>query len=172
MLARCAASISSKSIESTDQPPRVPRKYVLDTNCFVTAARDQQAAAAFEDFVARAAPGLWLSAVVAAELRAGARSARARRTLERQVLAPYVRRGRVLVPSAVSWDALGTTLGTLGEREGLDVRRAPRSFVFDVLVAHSCRETGAVLVSSNARDMRRIASVFAFEYVAPYPAPQ
>lgn len=147
-----------------------PRKYVLDTNCFVDAARSEPAAAAYEAFVSRAAPGLWLSAVVAAELRAGARTARARQTLERHVLDPYVRRGRVLTPSAASWDALGTTLGVLAGREGLDLRQVPRSFVFDVLVAHSCREAGAVLVSANARDMARIARVFAFEYGAPYPA--
>jgi len=144
---------------------------VLDTNCFVAAAREPGAAAALEAFVAWAAPGLWLSAVVAAELRAGARSARARQALERQVLAAYVRRGRVLAPSAAAWDALGTTLATLGAREGLDVGRAPRSFAFDILLAYSCREAGAVLVSANARDMQRIASVFAFDYVAPFPVP-
>jgi predicted nucleic acid-binding protein len=146
-----------------------PRKYVLDTNCFVDAASSDAAAAAYEAFVARAAPGLWLSAVVVAELRAGARAAGARRTLEREVFGPYVRRGRVLTPSAASWDALGTTLATLGAREGLDLRQVPRSFVFDVLIAHSCREAGAVLVSRNARDLARIARVFSFEYVAPYP---
>ena len=146
-----------------------PRKYVLDTNCFVDAARSEPAAAAYEAFAARAAPGLWLSAVVAAELRAGARTARARQTLEREVLASYTRRGRVLAPSAASWDALGTALADLGAREGLDLGQVPRSFVFDVLIAHTCREAGAVLVSANARDMARIARVFAFEHVAPYP---
>ncbi|HEX8209129.1 MAG TPA: PIN domain-containing protein [Longimicrobium sp.] len=145
------------------------RKYVLDTNCFVDAARSEPAAAAYEAFVARAAPGLWLSAVVAAELRAGARTARARRVLERQVLGPYLRRGRVLTPSAASWEALGTVLATLGTREGLDLKQVPRSFVFDVLIAHSCREAGAVLVSANVRDMERIRRVFTFEHVAPYP---
>jgi predicted nucleic acid-binding protein len=145
------------------------RKYVLDTNCFVDAAASDAAAAAYEAFVARAAPGLWLSAVVAAELRAGVRTARARQTLERQVLGPYVRRGRVLTPSAASWEALGTTLATLGGRDGLDLRQVPRSFVFDVLIAHTCREAGAVLVSANARDMARIARVFSFDHVAPYP---
>lgn len=150
----------------------MPRSYVLDTNCFVDAARRPELAAGYEAFVARAAPGLWLSAVVAAKLRAGARSARARETLERQVLAPYVRRKRVLAPSVASWEALGTTLALLGEREGLDLHQVPRSFVFDVLIAHTCREAGAVLVSANARDMARIARVFAFEYVAPYPVPQ
>ncbi|HEY0152936.1 MAG TPA: PIN domain-containing protein [Longimicrobium sp.] len=145
------------------------RKYVLDTNCFVDAARSEPAAAAYEAFVARAAPGLWLSAVVAAELRAGARTARARRVLERQVLGPYLRRGRVLTPSAAGWEALGTVLATLATREGLDLKQVPRSFVFDVLIAHSCREAGAVLISANVRDMERIRRVFAFDHVEPYP---
>lgn len=142
---------------------------MLDTNCFVDAARSEPAAAAYEAFVARAAPGLWLSAVVAAELRAGARTARARRVLERQVLGPYLRRGRVLTPSAASWEALGTVLAALGTREGLDLKQVPRSFVFDVLIAHSCREAGAVLVSANVRDMERIRRVFTFDHLAPYP---
>lgn len=146
------------------------RKYVLDTNCFVDAARSPDAAANYEAFVARAAPKLWLSAVVAAELRAGVRSARGRQSLERQVLDTYGRRRRVLAPSAASWEALGATLADLRERDGLDLRRVPRSFVFDVLIAHSCREAGAVLISANARDMQRIGRVFDFEYVAPYPA--
>jgi predicted nucleic acid-binding protein len=145
------------------------RRYVLDTNCFIDAASSEAPAAAYEAFVARAAPGLWLSAVVAAELRAGARTTRARQTLERHVLGPYVRRGRVLTPSAASWEALGTTLATLASREGLDLRQVPRSFVFDVLIAHSCREAGAVLVSANTSDMARIARVFEFDHVAPYP---
>lgn len=83
-----------------------------------------------------------------------------------------MRRGRVLAPSAASWDALATTLATLAEREGLEPRQVPRSFVFDVLVAHACREAGAVLVSANRRDMERVARVFAFEFAAPYPAPR
>lgn len=150
----------------------MPRKYVLDTNCFVDAARDAVAAVAFEAFCARAAPGLFLSAVVAAELRAGARTTRARQVLERQVLGPYVRRGRVLTPTAAAWEALGTALSTLTEREGLDLRQMPRSFLFDILIAYSCRETGAVLISGNQRDMARIARVFPFEFTAPYPVPR
>ncbi len=148
----------------------MPRKYVLDTNCFIDAARDPATAPIFEEFCARAAPSLFLSAVVAAELRATARSEHARRILERQVLGPYVRRGRVLIPSATGWEMLETTLAALGDREGLDLRQTRRSFLFDILIAHSCREAGAVLVSGNRRDLERIARVFAFEYVAPYPA--
>jgi predicted nucleic acid-binding protein len=143
------------------------RTYVLDTNCFIDASRDLDAEANLEAFAAREAPRLYLSTVVAAELRAGA--GRGRATLERVVLEPYVRRGRVLVPSVHAWDALGNTLATLTEREGLVLAQVPRGFVLDVFIAHSCREVGAVLVSSNTRDLERISRVFTFEFVAPYP---
>lgn len=148
-------------------PASASRKYVLDTNCFIDASRDATARAAFDAFCARAAPGLYLSAVVAAELRAGA--GRGRATLERVVLTPYVRRGRVIAPSAKAWEALGDTLAALVHRDGLVLAQVRRSFVFDILVAHSCREAGAVLVSSNKRDLERICQVFAFEFMAPYP---
>jgi predicted nucleic acid-binding protein len=145
------------------------RKYALDTSCYIEASRNATALTALLGFVTRAAPGLYVSSVVAAELRAGARSARDRKVLEDKVLAPFVRRGRVLTPSAVAWDALGRTLSTLREREGLQLAQVPRSFAFDVLLAYSCREQGVVLVTGNARDMARIRRVFRFDHVAPYP---
>ena len=146
------------------------RKFVLDTNCFVDASRTDTHAAAFTEFCAWAAPRLYLSTVVAAELRAGAGSSKDRRTLERQILAPYVRRGRLLNPSPSAWEELGTTLAALVEDDGLVLRTVRRSFVFDILIARSCREIGATLVSRNAADLSRIAKVFAFDFVPPYPS--
>lgn len=145
------------------------RKFVLDTNCFVDASHKVADAAAFAEFCARTSPRLYLSTVVAAELRAGAASAQDRRALERQVLAPYLRRGRMLNPSPAAWEALGTTLAVLVEQDGLVLREIRRSFVFDILIARSCREAGATLVSRNVTDLSRIARVFAFDFVAPYP---
>ena len=148
---------------------RGARKFVLDANCFVDASRRDDEAAAFAEFCARAAPGLYLSTVVAAELRAGVGSAKDRRTLERHVLSPYLRRGRVLNPSPAAWDALGTTLAALVEQDGLVLREVRRSFVFDMLIARSCREIGATLVSRNSTNLFLIAKVFSFDFVAPYP---
>ena len=145
------------------------RKLVLDTNCFIDASRTEAGADAFAAFCARAAPRLYLSAVVAAELRAGAGNAKERRTLERRVLSPYVRRRRLLNPSAAAWEALGATLARLVEDEGLVLADIRKRFMFDILVAWSCREVGAVLVSRNMKDLSRIAKVFTFEFVAPYP---
>ena len=53
-----------------------PRKFVLDTNCFVDASHGDADAAALAEFSAWATPGLYLSTVVAAELSAGAGSAK------------------------------------------------------------------------------------------------
>ena len=145
------------------------RKFVLDTNCFIDASRTEAGADAFAAFCARAAPRLYLSSVVAAELRAGAGNASERRTLERRVLSPYVRRRRLLNPSSAAWEALGTTLARLVEDEGLVLADVRKSFMFDILVAWFCREIGAVLVSRNTKDLSKIAKVFTFEFVAPYP---
>ena len=150
-------------------PAAGPRKFVLDTNCFVDASRMHDQAAEFTEFCAWAAPGLYLSTVVAAELRAGAGGAKDRRTLERQVLSPYVRRGRLLNPSAAAWEALGTALAAFVEDEGLVLRDVRRSFVLDILIARSCRDIGATLVSRNSADLSRIAKVFSFDFVPPYP---
>jgi predicted nucleic acid-binding protein len=147
--------------------PSKLRKYVLDTNCFIDAARHAEFRAAFDAFCAQAAPGLHLSAVVAAELRAGA--GRNRTALERDVFEPYLRRQRVVTPSAQSWEMLGTALATMARREGLVLAEVPRSFIFDILVAHSCREAGTILITATTRDMTRIAKVFAFDFVEPFP---
>lgn len=85
-------------------------------------------------------------------------------------MGPFARQERILTPSPAAWDALGRTLATLRGREGLPLAQASRGFAFDVLLAFSCRENGAVLVSANAKDMVRIRRAFAFDFVAPYPA--
>jgi predicted nucleic acid-binding protein len=44
-----------------------------------------------------------------------------------------------------------------------------RSFILDILTAHSCRELGATLISNNAPDLERIAQVLEFDYTPPFP---
>jgi predicted nucleic acid-binding protein len=146
-----------------------PRKLVLDTNCFIDASKNDAAYTAFDAFCAQAAPRLHLSSVVAAELRAGAISAAELKQLEDDVLQPYIRRGRIVTPSAAAWDALGVTLATLVRDDGLQLKATPRSFIFDILIAYSCRQNGAILVSANTRDLDRIARVFTFDFVSPFP---
>lgn len=146
------------------------RSYLLDTNCYIDASRRPEALAALQAFAAWAAPFLHVSSIVAAELRAGARSVKDRRTIEERLLGPFARAERTIIPSAAAWEALGRTLATLRDREGLALAQVSRGFAFDVLLAYSCRERGAVLVSANVKDMARIRRVFSFEHITPYPA--
>jgi predicted nucleic acid-binding protein len=147
----------------------LPRKLVLDTNCFIDASKSDAANASFDAFCAQAAPRLHLSSVVASELRAGAINPSELKQLEADVLRPYFRRRRMVTPSAAAWEALGTTLATLVHQDGLQLKTTPRSLVFDILIAYSCREKGAILVSANTRDLNRIARIFTFNFVAPFP---
>lgn len=145
------------------------RKYVLDSNCYIDAAAEPVTLAALQRFTEWAAPGLYLSSVVAAELRAGVRSEKDREALESLVVGPFVRRGRVLTPSNTAWDALGLALAALRRTDGLQLRQVSRSFALHILLAYSCRANGATLVTRNTRDMVRIGKVFAFAHVTPYP---
>jgi predicted nucleic acid-binding protein len=144
------------------------RRFILDTNCYVDASRDGRAALELEEFSAAAAPQIYLSAVVASELRAGA-GAHGRR-LERELIGPFKRRERIVTPTGAAWATLGNTLATLRAREGLLLKTVPRSFILDILLAYSCRESGAVLITRNLDDMKRIARVFRFDFTAPYPS--
>lgn len=54
-------------------------------------------------------------------------------------------------------------MATLVREDGLQLKTTPRSLVFDILIAYSCREAGAILVSAITRDLDRIARIFAFQ---------
>ena len=149
--------------------PGRERRYVLDTNVFIRAARDSAFGEELTRFHAAFAPFEHLAAVVVQELVAGARG-QAARTIERAIVEPFERRGRLVVPSYAAWKETGAVLSSLVS-SGMRWPGVSRSFVNDILLAMSCREAGMVLVSENTRDFERIAQVRPFEFVAPWPVP-
>jgi predicted nucleic acid-binding protein len=149
---------------------RRERSYTLDTNLYIDAFRHAAANAELQIFHTAYAPFEHLSAVVVQELRAGV-SGRAAAQLQRHVLAPFERRGRVFAPSYATWKATGEILAHMAERGSLDWRAVSRGFVNDVLLAMSCRDAGIVLVTRNTGDFERIASVRPFDFIAPWPRP-
>jgi predicted nucleic acid-binding protein len=144
-------------------------KYLLDTNCYLEATRRAPASLALRTFATANSPFLYLSSVVAAEMLAGTASVRDAERLNADLIEPFTRRRRLVTPSATAWESLGTTLAALARTEGLVLRQVPRSFVADVLLAASCRELGATLVTHNRRDAERIARVLPFSWVEPFP---
>ena len=137
----------------------MPPKFALDSNLYIDAFRDDSEAERLLAFHERYASFEYLSAVVRLELRAGARSATDANRLERHVVAPFERRGRVFSPGLAAWKAAGAALAALGPSTS-------RAFYNDVLIAASCREHGVALVTRNTRDYERIQSALRFSFVA------
>ena len=150
--------------------PARERRYALDTNLYIRAFRDAEFNAALQVFHTVFAPWEHLSAVVAQELRAGARRHQVRE-LDRHILAPFERRDRVFTPSYAGWKEAGEVLAALIEEKLIDWRQVSRAFVNDVLLAVSCRESGIVLVTDNLADFERIGRVVRFSFTGPWPAP-
>lgn len=148
---------------------RTTRKYVLDTQLFIDAFRDQTANEALQRFHRAFAPFEYLSVVVAQELRAGVGRLQDRKALERHVLSVFERSGRTFAPSASAWHRSGDLLSDMARKEGLEIARVSKSFANDVLLALSCREAGCVLVTENERDFQRIRRHVPFDYVKPWP---
>ena len=142
------------------------RTHVIDTHLYIDALRTEEGKNALNAFQEAFAPFLHFSAVVAQELRAGVRATEGAR-LEAGIFAPYERRGRLLAPSYAAWKETGRVLSELVAPTAW--RSVTRSLVNDVLLAMSCREAGAVLVTANRADFARIALVRPFDFVSPWP---
>jgi predicted nucleic acid-binding protein len=144
------------------------RRYIIDTNCYIDAANNPEFAEALVAFASRVAPGLHASAVVIAELEAGLPAARDRAVLEREFTWLYTAARRIVTPSEAAWRKLGEVLNALRADSGLKPYRVRRAFAFDVLLACSCREIGATLVTRDARDFARIADLVGLDLIAPF----
>jgi predicted nucleic acid-binding protein len=134
----------------------VPVKYALDTNVFIGAMRNADEAVRLKEFHVQHVATEYLSAIVAMELRAGARTPTAATTLQRALLDPFETRGRVFAPSYAAFLNAGRVLATL--------RDYSASLRSDALIAASCRELGITLVTRNARDFDRIRKVMPFQF--------
>jgi predicted nucleic acid-binding protein len=145
------------------------RKYVLDTNLFIDGFRDRATNEALQRFHAAFAPFEYLNVIVAQELRSGVRRARDRKTLERHVLDLFERANRTITPSPAAWHESGDLLAAMAQKEGLEIARVSKAFANDVLLALSCRESGCVLVTDNARDFQRIRRFVSFDFIEAWP---
>lgn len=136
------------------------RWLVFDTSVYITAIRagvDSPAFAALADGL----PRTYLASVVSAELRAGATTEAARRTVH-EFTRWADRVGRVLTPTAGTWERAGDLLGRLRRREPHSRSRVPLLWN-DALIALSARQIGATLVTSNLRDFELLRRHLRFE---------
>lgn len=150
---------------------RRERRYAIDTNLFIQAYRSEPHREALEGFLRAFAPFCVLPAIVAQELLAGVPTEAEERLLEKQLIARFARRGRLLAPSAESWLASGRVLRALARVERMELAKVSKAFGNDVLLALTCREHGVWLVTENTRDFARIRRHLRFNFVGPWPVP-
>lgn len=137
---------------------------VLDTNVYLDVDGDAALAGRVAAFLAEQVEAVGLSSVVLAELLIGVTTGAERRRLMAATTGA-VASEHVLTPTDADWRRAGDALNQLG---GDAVTRG-RSFWNDLLIAASCARVGAMLVTRNVDDFRRIRRVIPVT-IAPRPA--
>lgn len=138
----------------------MPLPYLADTNVYVRAANEPSFRDRFEAFVRLDGP-LMVSSVVIAEVVIGVAEPRRHEA----VVAALSAGTTPLAPSPDDWLAAAATVGQLG---GEAVTKS-RSFWNDALLAAQCARLRATLVTSNAKDFRRLGRYLPMEVQEPFP---
>lgn len=99
------------------------------------------------------------SAVVLAELWRGVRSRQAKR-----FVTSLAKQCPVIAPNERAWIESGQIVAQLGERHSYDIHKM-REIHFDVLIALTARQIGAVVITCNAQDFLAIREVKAFQLI-------
>ena len=142
--------------------------YVLDTNVYVCALRHRDELRHLERFLLRAGMRVRLAGVVVMELLAGAGSPE-HIDATKALFAPYRVRGWTTAPSFDACAEAGRALAELAIRARGGRRTIAPSLVNAALLAASCREAGAVLVTKNVADVVALQPrMRGFRFVAPW----
>lgn len=144
--------------------------YVIDTNLYIRALHDAGFAADLERFQQAALTRLWLSAVVAFEIMVGAVSDAHSECYERWVLRPFRGRNRVLAPDEASWRLAARMHREIRALRGFEAKLAQRSFLNDMLIAATCRQVGATLLTANRSDYELLNRVVGVRYLTHFPS--
>jgi predicted nucleic acid-binding protein len=141
-------------------------RFVFDTQIYIEALRSPEGSATL-DRLEDVGTAIWLSAVVARELMAGA--PHRDDTRERAMILPFIARGLLVTPSFASWQRSGEAIAALHARRRIDRRGVTKAFANDLLLAASCAEEEITLVTRNSRDFALIAEEIPFEFIPPWP---
>lgn len=145
------------------------QKYVLDTNLYIRATRDDGENQALEAFLTTYTPGIYLHSVVAMEVLAGATSSDLEEMIRQRFLRPLERRGRVLTPTHDAWKRAAAALTQLLRARKLSPNGIKRSLINDLLIAASARDYGFVLVTDNVKDFELIGDLLPLGFLPPWP---
>lgn len=145
-------------------------RYVLDTNVYIAADRDESFARDLEQFATAHLPFIHLHAVVAQEMVAGALDSARERLTRDSYIVPFERRGRLVTPDFAAWTRAGQIIARLTQRRLISRGGFTRSFINDCLLAASCRAVGATIITKNSADFELIRLVEPVAVASPFPS--
>lgn len=143
--------------------------FLVDTNLYIRALNESAFGLALAEFQQQHLKSLWLSAVVVFEVTVGARDAEHAAAWERWLVRPFRTRERVLVPGDATWRITADARRRLRSRKRYESSLALASFQNDLLIAATCRERGATLITADARDFEIIERVMPLRFVTSFP---
>lgn len=144
-------------------------RFVLDANIYIEAARSEQKAEELKNFTSAYLPFIFLHAVVVQELFAGATSLKSAGEIQKSLVTPFERRGRLITPSWGAWKRSGQMVAELIAGKALSPGGYTRSFLNDALIAASLRKEGLSLITRNVEDFKLLAKVETFRFLEPWP---
>lgn len=146
--------------------------FLVDTNVYIRGLTDPEFGEALAEFQHRVAKQLWISAVVVYEVTVGARDAMHAASWERWLVRPFRTRERVLIPGEATWRMAAEARRRLQATKRYAASLARASFQNDLLIAATCRERGATLITANVRDFEIIKRVIGLRYATSFPIPK
>ena len=130
---------------------------VFDSNVYIQALRNAERLRHFKRLLIRHGRQVRVNAVVALELRVGARM-RAQQNALQQLLDSYTTRNQIVVPSYEAYLQAGRALREATGKNLISFAGGSPRLTNDALLAASCREAGATLITGNARDFSVLKS--------------
>ena len=137
-------------------------KYILDTNIYIRCLRDREFALQHADQYGRYVPFTYFSSVVAQELLVGCVDELAVRRVQKFFL-PFERVRRLVNPSSRDCKEAGLVAVRIALRHP-DLKNRKIALINDVLIALSCRQIGATLVTLNTEDFEIIREIVHFRF--------
>lgn len=132
---------------------------LLDSSIYISALRSGDGALTLKRLTADMI--VWLSAVVLEELHAGA--GEHDHEVVEKLEGDFTQAGRILVPNLDDWIQVGKVLARLAVK--YDYEQIGRSrLTNDALIAMSAARLGIRIITTNARDFRKLSEFRAFSW--------
>ena len=140
----------------------MPAKYVFDTNIYIHCLQNRDFALRHVEQYSQFIPATYFSSVVAQELLVGCTDELAVKRVQNYFL-PFERVRRIINPTYQNWKDAGLLVVKIARRQP-NLKSKKIALINDTLIALSCRDIGATVVTLNIEDFKLIRRYASFRF--------